>query len=157
MAEEKGYFLRVYERREKFRFMIKKSVSGKNTVQRDLSACIIQKFNGYKISSQKLKREQKRLLEPIDIVYEPVRENEDIICYFASDLALAHRTYYSRMVRGKDVISNLGARQCYYCDHFFIRKSVLEKHVKSCCSIAGIAYKFNNRKVVSFNFLIKLP
>lgn len=58
-------------------------------MQRDLSTYIIQKFNGYQISSQELKLEQKLLLEPIDTVFEPVRENEDIIFQFASDLVLA--------------------------------------------------------------------
>ena len=91
LIEEKGYFLRVYERRDKFRYLIKKDVHGKNNVLRDLSACVIQKFDGYEISKQKLKREQKCFLEPIDIVYEPVKENENIKCYFASDLALAYR------------------------------------------------------------------
>ena len=47
LIEEKGVFLRVYERKDKFRFLIKKGVSGKNKVLRDLSSCIIRKLNGY--------------------------------------------------------------------------------------------------------------
>lgn len=51
LLEEKRIFLRVYERRDKLRFLIKKGVRGYNKVTRDLSACIIKKFNGYDISS----------------------------------------------------------------------------------------------------------
>ena len=111
LAEEKGYFWMVYRRRDKFRYFIKKDVHGKNNVLKDFSACVIQKSQGYEISWQKLKRKQKCFLEPIDIVYELVKENENIRCYFASDLALTYRTCYSQKVRGKEVISNLGARQ----------------------------------------------
>ena len=52
--------------------------------------------------------------------------------------------------RGKEVIEHPTARQCYYCDNFFSRKDSFETHVKTCSSITGIAYKFNNRKIESF-------
>ena len=42
LAEEKGYFGMVYRRRDKFRYVTKKDVHGKNNVLRDLSACVIQ-------------------------------------------------------------------------------------------------------------------
>ena len=95
LIEKKEYFLRVYERRNKFMYFIKKGVHSKNNVLRDLSVYVIQKFNGYEVSRQKLKRQQKFFFEPIDIVYDLIKENENIRCYFASDLALAYRTYYS--------------------------------------------------------------
>ena len=50
----------MFERRDKSRFLIKKGVSGKIKIVRDLSACVIQKFNGYEISNVKFKREQKK-------------------------------------------------------------------------------------------------
>ena len=144
----------VYRRRDKFRYVTKKDVHGKNNVLRDLSACVIQQFNGYEISWQKLKGKQKCFLEPIDIVYELDKENENIRCYFASDLVLTYRTYYSQKVRGKEVISNLSARQYYYCDHFFISKDILEKHVKTCSNIARITYKVSNRKLSPFKTIL---
>ena len=142
--------MRVYKRRDKFRFLIKKGVVGRNKIVRDLFACVIRKFNFYEISSVKFQRKQKIFFYPLDVVYEPTTEGENIICYYTDDLALAYRTHYLRKVKETDVISNLVYRQCYYCDHFFIRKSVLEKHIKLCSSVAGVAYKFNNRKIVSF-------
>ena len=107
----------MFERRDKFRFLIKKGVSGKIKIVRDLSACVIQKFNGYEISNVKFKREQKKkLFYP---VYEPITERKNIICYYPDDLALVYRTHYSQKVKRKKFISNLGARQCYYCDQYF--------------------------------------
>ena len=50
LIEEKGLFSSVYERRDKFRFLIKKDVTGKNKMLRDLSSCIIRKFNGFEIT-----------------------------------------------------------------------------------------------------------
>ena len=43
---EHGYFLRFYERRNKFRYQIKKKLTDKNGTRKELSACVVQKFNG---------------------------------------------------------------------------------------------------------------
>ena len=79
---KKGLFIRVYETRDKFRYLIKKGVHGKNNVVRDLSSCVIKKVNGNEISQDQLKREQKCFLELIDIIYEPVKDNDKIACFF---------------------------------------------------------------------------
>ena len=55
LLEQKHLFLRVYKRRDKFRFLIKKGVVGRNKIVRDLFACVIRKFNVYEISSVKFK------------------------------------------------------------------------------------------------------
>ena len=41
-------------------------------MQRDLSACVVQKFNGYEILKIQLKGIEKRNYKLIDIIYEPV-------------------------------------------------------------------------------------
>ena len=46
---KKGLFLRVYERRDKFRYVIKKGAQGKCKNIRDLSSCVIQKLQHIKI------------------------------------------------------------------------------------------------------------
>ena len=102
LLEEKNLFLRVCERRDKFRFLIKKGISGKNKViRRDLSSCIIRKFNGYKITSIKFKKEQKKFFLPLYVVYEPTSKNKNILCYCAEDLSFTNRSYYSRKRKGK--------------------------------------------------------
>ena len=134
LIEEKGLFLRIYERRDKFRFLIKKGVSGKNKVLRDLSSCIIRKFTVMRSPALSLERKKKKLL-PFDIVYESTTNEEDICCYYSDNIYLAYRSYYSRKKRGKEVIEHPTARQCYYYDNFFSRKDSFETHAKTCSSI----------------------
>ena len=43
---EKKLFLQVYKFRKKFRYLIKKKKKGKNAAQRELPACIEDRFNG---------------------------------------------------------------------------------------------------------------
>ena len=64
-----GYFLRFYERRNKFRYQLRQKVKSKNEMRSELSACVIQKFNGYDLLRNKLQRFEKKDLFPIDIVY----------------------------------------------------------------------------------------
>ena len=56
---KKVFFLRVYEERDKFRYIIEKDVKGKNKNIRDLSSCVIQKFNGCDILKSEIKKEGK--------------------------------------------------------------------------------------------------
>ena len=97
---------------------------------------------------------------PLNVVYEPTTKNENILCYYADDLSLAYRTYYSRKRKEKEVIEHPPSRQCFYCNHFFTKKDVLEKHVKVCSSVTGIAYRFYNQKnrvfSKNFNFMADL-
>ena len=51
-------------------------------MQRDLSACIVQKFNGYEILKIQLKGIEKRNHELIDIIYEPVNDERHINLFF---------------------------------------------------------------------------
>ena len=44
-----NYFLKFFERRDTYRFFIKKKVQGKNEVTRNLSSSVLEKFNGYEM------------------------------------------------------------------------------------------------------------
>ena len=79
LLETKGLFLRVYERCDKFRHLIKKGVRGKNNIICDLSSCVIQRFNGYEILKHQLKDQEEQFQEPVDIIYEPVNDNSSIV------------------------------------------------------------------------------
>ena len=48
------YFLKFYEQRDKFRFLINKKIERKNKVTRDLFSSVIEKFNGYEIIKHEL-------------------------------------------------------------------------------------------------------
>ena len=47
VLSEYGFFFRFYERRNKFRYQLRRELKGKNQMKQELSACVIQKFNGY--------------------------------------------------------------------------------------------------------------
>ena len=69
---ENGYFLRFYERQNKFRYQIKKKLKDKNETRKELSACVVQKFNGYELLRNHLHSREKIDFVPIDTVYEPM-------------------------------------------------------------------------------------
>ena len=46
ILSEHGFFLRFYERRNKFRYHLRQNLKEKNKMKRELSSCVIQKFNG---------------------------------------------------------------------------------------------------------------
>ena len=84
VLSELGYFFRFYESRNKFRFQLRQKLKDKNQMKRELSACIIQKFNGNELLRNHLNSIERRDFIPIDIVYEPtVDEKKNIECFFA--------------------------------------------------------------------------
>ena len=50
-----GYFLRFYVRRNKFQYQLRQKLKTKNEMRAELSACVIQKFNGYDLLRANLK------------------------------------------------------------------------------------------------------
>ena len=56
-----GYFLRFYERRNKFRYQLRQKLRTKNEMRAELSACVIQKFNGYDLLRANLKYFEKKI------------------------------------------------------------------------------------------------
>ena len=57
-----------------------------------ISSCIRNKFNGFDVAAPYLENKIKRDLRAIDIIYEPVRNQNDVIkCYFSTDIKLAYR------------------------------------------------------------------
>ena len=86
----KELLLKVYERRDKFCYII--GVHGKNKNLRDFSSCVFQKFNGYDILKSELKNEEKQFHELIDIIYEPVNDESSVKCFFTDNLHLAYRS-----------------------------------------------------------------
>ena len=118
-----GYFLRFYERRNKFRYQLSQKLNEKNRMRAELSACVIQKFNGYDLLKANLKYSEKKDLLPIDIVYEPTLNTEKPIeCSFASEIHLAFNTCYEKIVKGnKKKVKCSITKQCPYCNNFFMK------------------------------------
>ena len=88
----KKRFLRGYELRKKFRYLIKKMPKGKNVVQRDLLACFEVHFNGFELVRKLSENETRKLFKPTDVVYRPVSKiNQILDCYFSKSTRNAYR------------------------------------------------------------------
>ena len=116
--------------------MIKKGATGENKTTRDFSFSIIENFHSYEFIIKDLKSKEKEDFQTIDIVYEPVgNENELVVCCFTDNIHLVYRNFVNKKEKGEDKISNLTARQC----HYFV-----------CVAKEGIVYTFENGKIISF-------
>ena len=49
-----------------------------------------------------------------------------------------------------EIVETLSARRSFCCDKYIADFNTFKKHIKSCSDVAGIVYKFENNKVVSF-------
>ena len=65
----KNLFLRVYELRKKFCYLIKKMPKGKIIIQKDLSACVETHFNGFELVRRMTENELRQKYRPVDILY----------------------------------------------------------------------------------------
>ena len=131
-----GLFLRFYERRNKYRYLLRKKIDSKNKLHSEVLTCAIPMFNGYEYLRNDLQNYEKKNLQPLDIVYEPSKNvGQPIQCYFAPKIYMAFSTYFSC---GNKMIRSHAVKQCPYCQNFF-RKSgeKMVAHVKCCAGQAG--------------------
>ena len=142
--------LRVYEIKDKFRYLIKED-SQKKKVMRDLSSCITERFNGFNIVKLELDRELRREMYPLDILYKPVKKQGNVDCFFTTEINLAYRTFFSEERK----IRYGTAFQCFYCSNNYVRKNSWEKHLQHCTGRPGFLYKFNTRSLLTFEENLK--
>ena len=55
LADHFGLFLRFYERRNKYRYLLRKFVDSKNKMHSEVSSCAIPQFDGYEYLRNLLK------------------------------------------------------------------------------------------------------
>ena len=140
---DSSYFLRVSKLWKKFRYLSLKSPK-KQTIVRQLSSCVYQKFN---IVSIEYRRKLRKKFKPIDLVYKPVtKPNEQIKCYFSRDLSKVYRNTCSR----GEKLQHGFANQCYYCYKFFARPDKYKRCIEHCYGVLGIVYSFNKQNLVTF-------
>ena len=147
LSDHFGLFLRFYERRNKYRYLFHKRVDSKNKLHSEVSTCAISKFDGYDYLRNTLQNQEKRNLQPLDIVYEPTKNvGEPIRCFFAPKIYLAFSTFHSRgdrMVR-----TNTTAKRCPYCQNFFLKSDEkMATHVKVCAGQASYSLIFDQSVV----------
>ena len=121
-------------------------------MKRELSACIIQKFNGYELLRNHLNSIERKDFIPIDVVYEPtLNENKIIECFFAPKIHLGFRTTIEKSRKGGNVLNHTHAKQCHYCNNYFIKSNEkMKKHLSICSGKAGFTFSFDNGKIVDY-------
>ena len=74
---------------------------------RNLSSCVIEKFNGYETIRMEIERKEKLDFNLINIVYEPTfDEKEPVVCNLTDQIHVAYRSYIGKSERNKEKIIN---------------------------------------------------
>ena len=131
LLAKNGYFLRIFELRKKFRYLSLKNPK-KQTIVRQLSSCINEKYNGFHMISIEYSKKLRKKFELIDIIYKPVKSVDD---YFKVIKKFMQRQWK---------ISHKFAFECYYCRKFFARTDKQKRHIENCSGVPGIIYNFNS-------------
>ena len=151
ILSKNNLFLRIFELKEKFRCLIKQDSKRKNII-RDLSSCIIEKFNGFNIVRIEFKRKLRQKMSPIDIIYKPVKKEDEIInCFLTSQINLGYRSSFSENQK----IKHSTAYQCYFCSNYYRRKGKFDRHIENCTGKPGYVYNFNIQNILTFEENLK--
>ena len=108
---QENMFLRIYEIKDKYRYLFHENKDSKNCL-RSLSSCIKEKFNGFRWCELKLSAKEKTNLLSVNILYKPIKKSDDFVkCYFVNDLKNAYRTTYEKSLK-QHTANTL--YECYY-------------------------------------------
>ena len=155
ILNKNNLFLRVYEQKDKFRY-ITNTEKDKKKIVREISSCVKEKFNGFIIFRVDFDQEIQKNFVPIDIIYKPVKnQNEIINCYFTDKIHLAYRTTYNEGTK-TETLKHTNAFRCYFCTKFFCRKERFEKHLNCCNGKPGFVYNFDTQNILTFEENLKL-
>ena len=147
-------FLRVYELKDKFRYLTEDTADNKKII-RELSSCINEKFNGFNIVRIEFDQKIRQNFSPIDILYKPVKKEDEIIdCFFTDKMSLAYRTTYSTGNEKK--LEHGCAFRCHFCSKFFCRKASFDRHLEICSGKPGFIYNFDTQNLLTFEENLKL-
>ena len=121
-------------------------------MRRELSTCAIRKFNGCELLRKDLERKEFQPLISIDIVYEPTIDlKKAVFCYFCPQKHLAFRTGVEKFRKGEKYMHHAGARQCHYCNNYFVKSEEKMNHNLSVfAATAGVTYSFDNGKIIDY-------
>ena len=147
-------FLRVFELKDKFRYIIKQNSEEKKFFN-EVSACVVERFNGFTIVRLEFDNEIRKEFTPVDIIYKPVKkENAILNCFFTEKLHLAYKAVYNETTKW-DKLKSTCAFQCYFCGKFWTRQTKLATHMKNCLGKPGFVYNFQTRNLLTFEENIK--
>ena len=115
-----------------------------------------EKFNGFTFADIWLQSKEKTDLIPVNILYKPVkRENDVIECFFTDDLKNVYRALYMRSSMHESLAKTL--YECFYCREFWLRKCKWQNHIRVCGKKTGVVYNLQLKNIVTFedNFKYK--
>ena len=142
-----GFFLRVFEQKNKYRNICIKNPKKQNQMK-ELASCLSPKYNGFQIVKNSFCKLQRREFQPIDIIYEPTKNIANLpVCYYTDNISNAYTGLYSE---GKKTRRAFSLYECYYCNKFFKNKTKAENHLKVCSRKPGIVYNFCSQTLTSF-------
>ena len=148
-------FLRVFELKDKFHYLIRQNNQQKRIVN-EVSACIIERFNGFTIVRLQFDNQIRKDFSPIDIIYKPVKKRHAILnCFFTDKLHLAYKALYNETVEW-DKLRSAYAFQCYFCGKFWTRQKRLDMHMRNCTGKPGFVYNFQTRNLLTYEENVKL-
>ena len=151
ILNKNNLFLCVFELKEKFHCLIKQDSEKKNLI-RDLSACIIEKFNGFNIVRIESDRKLRQKMPLVDINYKPIKKEDKIIeCFFSSQINLAYKTSFSENQK----LKHSTAFQCYFCSNYYSRKDKFDRYIEHCTGKPGYVYNFNILNLLTFKENLK--
>ena len=71
-----------------------------------------------------------------------------LIAFFAPDVSLAFNCKIEKSRRGKRELLTKRARQCHYCNNYFVKSfEKMQKHTSCCTDQAGFTFSFDNGKI----------
>ena len=144
---EKKMFLRLFEKKSKFRYLIKKGNEKKNEIKKEVLACIDMHYNGFNVSCHLCNKDQQIEFQPVDIICKPVKRVDEIIeCFYSAEIFQA----FTIRLQGKSRISTHTGHLCYYCNDYCAGNQSFEGQLKSCTRKPGVVYKFNNANLSTF-------
>ena len=120
----------------------------------ELSGCVIQELNGYDLLRNNLQYNGKTELVPIDIVYEPRLDvSKSILCFFRTRSLYCTPDILWKISwrKQKKGVNSTAAKQCPYCNNFFLKsKEKMKKHISLCTGQAGFNFVFDNGKIFHY-------
>ena len=141
-----GLFLRVYELKEKFWYLIKQD-SKKKAVLRDLPSFIVEKFSGFYIVCIEFSKELRQSFRPIDIITSQWRKTDDIInCFYSKKLSTTFTGSFNEGTKIKHCL----VWQCYFCSDYYATKDKFDCHFENCTGRTGYAYDFDTDCLLTF-------
>ena len=152
VLSEENYFLRFYKRRNMFPYQLRQKLKSQNEMKRELSACTIQKFNGYELLRNHLQYHESKDFIPTDIVYEPTLDpSKSIKCYYAPYIYLRFYASVEKNQKGYRMLNQTKVRQCQYCQNYFVKsEEKMKKHLACCAGKDGFTFSFDNGKIIDY-------